>query len=288
MNHAMQLSREEYIEQAYFFRNLRERLAENRPVQEILQSIDQEILSTTRLPLAIQFLAAEVKHTGLLSSGFSRLTHYFAPFQAFVVAGTESETGKFSIETALLVLEREAHYRAQELTRPGLFVYQFEVLTRNRLGYDGLQSMATDPVYDADWKTFLQDLQSQVGIIDLSDLIYLRSELYVQEQRRTNPDYEPPLPPLFGEKEGKIAKANRQRDPLYFFAALQRQLNYPEVPRAKRREDEGYRFETMQAKIREMEGRIRLLEAELRGRFEDLKELGKPQLLDDEPEIDIS
>ncbi len=284
----MPLSREEYIEQAYFFRNLRERLAENRPIQEILQSIDQEILSTTRLPLAIQFLAAEVKHSGLLSSGFDRLTHYFAPFQAFVVRGTESETGKFSIETALLGLEREAQYRAQEPTRSGLFVYQFEVLTRNRLGYEGLRAMAADPLFDDDWKAFLNDLYSQVGIIDLSDLIYLRSELYVQEQRRNDPDYQPPLPPLFGEKEGKIAKANRQRDPLYFFAALQRQLNYPEVPRPKVREDASYRIETLQAKIRELEGRIRLVEAELRGRFEDLKELGKPQLLDEEPEIDIS
>jgi len=288
MSNLKTLDREEYIEQAYFFRNLRERIADNHPAQEILQSVDQEILSTTRLPMAIQFLAAELKHTGLLSSGFARLTHYFAPFQGFIVRGTESETGRFSIETALLVLEREALYRSQQVSPAGLFVYQFEVLSRNRLGYDGLISMAADPFFDDDWRNFLTDLHSQVGIIDLSDLIYLRSHLYVQEQRRQDPDYEPPLPPLFGEKEGKIAKANRQRDPLYFFAALQRQLNYPEVPRPKQRDDAGYRLETMQAKVRELEARIRLLEAELRGRFEDLKELGKPQLLDDEPEIEIS
>ncbi len=287
MSKTKPLDREEYIEQAYFFRNLRKRLAENRPVQEVLQSIDQEILSTTRLPMAVQFLAAEVKHSGLLSSGFTRLTHYSAPFQAFVIQGTENEKGKFSIETGLLVLEREALYRSQQVSQAGLFVYQFEVISRNRLGYDGLVSMAADPLFDDSWRTFLGDLQAQVGLIDLSDLIYLRSELYVQEQRRKEPDYEPPLPPLFGEKEGKIAKANRQRDPLYFFAALQRQLNYPEVPRP-RREETGFRMETLQTKIRELEGRIRLLEAELRGRFEDLKDLGKPQLLDDEPELDIS
>ncbi len=288
MSNTKLLDREEYIEQAYFFRNLRARMAENHPAQEVLQTVDQEILSTTRLPMAIQFLAAELKHSGLLSSGFSRLTHYFAPYQAFVVRGTETETGRFGIETALLVLEREAEYRSQQVTPAGLFVYQFEVISRNRLGYDGLISMADDPVYDNDWKAFLTDLHSQVGIIDLSDLIYLRSQLYVHEQRRQDPDYEPPLPPLFGEKEGKIAKANRQRDPLYFFAALQRQLNYPEVPRPRPREDSVRRLEAMQAKIREMEGRIRLMEAELRGRFEDLKDLGKPELLDDEPEIDIS
>ena len=43
------------------------------------------------------------------------------------------------------------------------------------------------------------------------------------------PEWEPPHEPLFGEKEGKIAKASRGRDPLYLFAALQRQLGYPEV-----------------------------------------------------------
>ena len=289
MSQSRSLDREEYIEQAYFFRNLRERIAENRPAQEVLASIDQEILSTTRLPLAIQFLATDLKHTGLLSSGFSRLTHYFAPFQAFVICGTEHETGKFSIETALLVLEREAMYRAEQVSRPGLFVYQFEVLCRNRLGYDeGMASMAADPFYDDDWRAFIENLPSQIGLIDLSDLIYLRSELYLQEQCRMDPDYESPLPPLFGEKEGKIAKANRQRDPLYFFAALQRQLNYPEVPRYKRSEDTGVRIEGLHAKIRELEGRLRLLDAEHRGRFEDPKELGRPQLLDHAPELDIT
>ena len=45
------LDREEYIEQAYFFRVLRERLATNMPTQDVLSRIDEEILSTTRLPV---------------------------------------------------------------------------------------------------------------------------------------------------------------------------------------------------------------------------------------------
>ena len=53
------LDREEYIEQAYFFRVLRERLESGQPTQDVLERIDQEILSITRLPYAIQFLAAE-------------------------------------------------------------------------------------------------------------------------------------------------------------------------------------------------------------------------------------
>src|SRR5436305_7523609 len=106
------LDREEYIEQAYFFRILRERVMENMAIQDVLTHIHEEILSTTRLPLAIQFLATEIKHTGLLSSGFARLAHYFTAFQAFTMQQTEEEKKRFSIDVALLILEREALYRA--------------------------------------------------------------------------------------------------------------------------------------------------------------------------------
>src|SRR3954451_11952261 len=122
------LDREEYVEQVYFFNALRERIATNMAAQEILERVHEEILSTTRLPMAIQFLATELKHSGLLSSGFARLSHYFTPFQAFVLAGTEDETRRFNIDMALLVLEREAEYRAGTPTLAGLFVYQFETL----------------------------------------------------------------------------------------------------------------------------------------------------------------
>src|SRR6201993_2703655 len=93
------LDREEYIEQAYLFRVMRERLAENVAAQQVLEQIDQEILSPTRLPYAIQFLATELKHSGLLSSGFARLPHYFPPFQAFVIRQTEEGAQRISIET---------------------------------------------------------------------------------------------------------------------------------------------------------------------------------------------
>ncbi len=148
------LEREEYIEQAYLFRVLRERMAvEGLAMQDVLVQVGEEILATTRLPYAVQFLTAEVKHTGLLSSGFARLAHYFAPFQAFVVRCTEEEKLRFATETALLVLQREAEYRAGNPTPSGLFVYQFEVLCRNRLGYaDGLTGMIGDPIYPADWR----------------------------------------------------------------------------------------------------------------------------------------
>jgi hypothetical protein len=278
------LDREEYIEQAYFFRVLRERLTGEDATQVVLEHIHEEILSTTRLPMAIQFLATELKHTGLLSSGFARLAHYFTPFQGFVVQGSEQENRRFSFDTALLVLEREAEYRAERPTPQGLFVYQFEVLCRNRLGYEeGLRSMAGDPFYPAEWREYLDWVRRQAGTVDFADLLYLRSEALVRDQRRRDAGYTPPLPVLLGEKEGKIAKANRNKDPLFLFAALQRQLNYPEVPRGRSAVQTGARVDALEVKVRDLETRLKLLEAEVRGQV-DLTHFGKPELLTDLPE----
>jgi hypothetical protein len=282
------LEREEYIEQAYFFRVFRERVAANMATQEILGHIHEEILSTTRLPLAIQFLGTELKHAGLLSSGFARLPHYFTPFQGYVIEQTEQEAKRFGLETALLILEREAQYRAGEPTAAGLFVYQFESLSRNRLGYDrGLTMMREDPFYAAPWRDYLDMVKAQVGIIDFADLIYVRSQFYVMDQRRQRPDYQPPVEPLFGEKEGKIAKANLGRDPLYLFAALQRQLGYPEVPKQRTVEDFTSKLEAMKAKIRELEMRLKLVELEQRGQVDLAPFLKNPELLLKPPEEDV-
>jgi hypothetical protein len=278
------LDREEYIEQVYFFRMFRERLATVASTQEILDHVHQEILAITRLPLAIQFLATELKHSGYLSSGFARLAHYFTPFQAFVIQQAEEEGRRFNMETALLILEREAGYRSGELSPAGLFVYQFEALSRNRLGYDkGLTAMRADPFYTKEWRDFLEMVRKQVGIVDFADLIYLRSEFYVQDQKRQVPSYEPPLAPLFGEKEGKIARANRGRDPLYLFAALQRQLGYPEVPRPRSRDDLSVKLEALQAKLREFEARLKLVEGEVKGHVDLTPYMQKPENL---PKLD--
>ncbi len=281
------LDREEYIEQAYFFRVLRERMVSQFATQEILDRVHEEILATTRLPLAIQFLATELKHTGLLSSGFARLAHYFTPFQAFVIRQSEEGRQRLSAETAFLILEREATYRADKPTTQGLFVYQFEAISRNRLGYDdGLECMAADSFYDWPWREYLDMVRRKVGAVDFPELIYVRSALYVSEQRRNDPDYEPPVTPLFGEKEGKIARASIGRDPLYLFAALQRQLGYPEVPRPKPKDDLNAKLDAMQVRFRVLEARIKLVEGELRGQL-DISQLGQPELLKDAPEEEI-
>ena len=85
------LDREEYVEQEYFFRVYRERLLESVPSQEILQTIHEELLATTRLPMAIDFLRAEILHHGRISGAMARLAHYFAPFQAFVIRCSEED-----------------------------------------------------------------------------------------------------------------------------------------------------------------------------------------------------
>ncbi len=72
----MILDREEYVEQVYFYRALRERLLTNQSAQDILERVHEEILATTRLVYAIQFLATELKHSGLLASGFARLPQH--------------------------------------------------------------------------------------------------------------------------------------------------------------------------------------------------------------------
>lgn len=284
MSTATVLEREEYVEQAYLFRTVRERLGDNQAAQDIFHRVGEELLSSTRLPYAVQFVASELKHTGLVANGFAKLPHYFTAFQAFVVKQAEDAKSRFPMPTAFLVLEREAAYRAEKPTKPGLFVYQFETISRNRLGYlDGLEAMTLDPFYDADWKAYFDTLRKNVGEIDFCDLVYLRSELYANEERRKNATFVPPLPTIFGEKEGKIAKASRNRDPLYLFAALQRQLGYPEVPRYKIRDEASTKLEIIQTKLRELEMRIKLAEGELRGNI-DLSQFGKPDLLKDDEE----
>lgn len=281
MGNAAILDREEYVEQAYFFRIFRERIAENVPAQDILERVHEEVLTSTRLPYAIQFLGTEMKHTGELASGFAKLPHYFTPYQAFVIRHAEQQGSRFPMTTALLVLEREAAYKSESPTKPGLFVYQFEAISRNRLGYvDGLTAMAADPHYDSIWKVYIETVRRQVGVFDFADLVFVRSELYVKEQRLRDPRYEPSLPPIFGEKEGKIARASRGRDPLYLFAALQRQLGYPVVPKYAQKDDLASKFEAIQKTLKDLETRLRLAESELRGTI-DLSQFGKPDILND-------
>lgn len=256
------LDREEYIEQAYFFNAFRERVLDGLPAQDVLSRVGEEILSTTKLPLAISFLATEIKVLGLMAPAMARLGHYFTAFQAHVIDQAEHDASRFPMDQALLILEREAKYKAEGPNPAGLFVYQFETLSRNRLGYGkGLDAIAADPAYSEDWRDYILQLRSRLGDVDFADLIYVRSSYLVTEQRRTRPDYVAKYPALFGEKEGKIARANRGRDPLYLFSALQRQLGYPEVPRPRRPVEAEARLALLEQRVTLLENRLKATEA---------------------------
>src|SRR3972149_1098043 len=162
------LGREEYVEQAHFFRSLAERLRENVPTQEVLSTVREEVLATTKLPMAIDFLLAELRHAGILGSAMARLGEYFTPFQAFVIQEWEGERRRSDLRGGLEILRREAEYRAEAPTRQGIFLYQFEALCRNRLGYDrGLEAVALDPAFDDVWGDWIRKVRRPIGMGDL-------------------------------------------------------------------------------------------------------------------------
>jgi len=265
------LDREEFIEQAHLFRSFGERIVAGIAAQEALVAIGQEVLATSKLPMALDYLAGELKLVGTLSTAMARLPHYFTAFQTFVIATAEEEGGRFDMRTALAMLEREATYRAEGATPQGLFLYRFECLSRNRLDYArGLAAIAADDVFDAAWKAWIQTVSRQVGLIDLADLVYVRSpEFWRVEQRDAaaagRPAPEPDRVILFGEKEGRIARANRGKDPMFFFAALQRQLGYPAVPRVNPVAPAAESPALLARRLERLEMRVKLLEEESRG-----------------------
>ena len=258
----MLLKREEYVEQTFFFRTFRERLDDGYSTQEILYGMKNELLSATNLPIAIGVLLSEIKLSGKMSVAMQRILHYFTPFQTFVVKEAEKEEGRFDFRIALQILEREAKYRSETPTPQGAFFYQFETLSRNRLGYDhGLEAIANDPIFDENWKHWINVvLRRQVGIIDIAKLIYVRSEFYQLQEG------EDPQPVLFGEREGRIAKASLGRDPLFLFSALSRHLGYPSVPRIQHVEDrEDPALIELRRKFELLENKLQLLQEELKG-----------------------
>ena len=275
------LAREEYIEQAYFFNAFRDRVLDGMPSQDVLARISEELLASTRLPMAVSYMATDARASGLVSPAMAKLGHYFAPFQTFVVRRAEEETGRFTMDQALLILEREAEFRADGPAPAGLFVYQFESIARNRLGYaPGLEAMALDPFYDEGWRDYILTIRYRLGDVDFADLIFVRSAYFVSERRKQlqDPDYQPKYPTLFGEKEGKIARANRGRDPMYLFSALQRQLGYPEVPRLKRPDELDARIVLLEQRIQQLELRIKSVEAGPSGADVDLSQFAvKPE-----------
>ncbi len=267
------LGREEYIEQAQFFATMSGRLADNSPTQEILRATREEALATTKLPMAIDFLLAELRHAGVLAGAMARLPHYFTAFQTYIVAEGENERGSFDFRLGLDILRLEAKYRADAPTRQGLFLYQFEVLCRNRLGYDrGLAAIAADPGFDPPWRAWIEALRRKIGMVDIADLIYVHSEHYRQRNRGD----EMSQVILFGDREGRIALANRRKDPLLLFSSLHRQLDYPSPPRPMAQRDDEDLLPSLSRRIEYLEKRLKIVEDEQRGGFDLSKFYQKP------------
>ncbi|MDA7885798.1 hypothetical protein N9B10_02835 [Pirellulales bacterium] len=272
------LAREEYIEQSYLFRTLGERMLDGVATQDALKSLGHEILATTKLPLAIDYLVSDLKLTGTIAPAMHQLSHYFTTFQTFVMTEAEDEEGRFDLRTALTILEREARYLAEDGTPEGLFFYRFECLSRNRLDYmRGLAATAADDIFHAEWKDWIKMVSRQFGLVDLADLIYIRSKEIARRQEKkkyvhgsiTTKDDEHVVAEhpavLFGEKEGRIAWANRGKDPLYLFSALQRQLGYPTVPKPNRPQPQTESPVILARRIDRLELRVKLLEEETKG-----------------------
>lgn len=273
------LDREEYIEQAYFFRIYRERLDDQIASQDILSSIQDEVLATTKLPIAIEVLRGEMLHSGRLSSGMAHLGHYFTQFQTFIMSKADDDTSGFDQRQALLVLEREADYRSQQPSAAGLFIYEFECIARNRLGYDkGLTAITADPLFNDTWRDWIAKIKVQLGSTEFAALVYARSQHAVTERVRRGRavSAEAEARVLFGEQEGRIAKANLGKDPLYMFSALQRQLGYPAVPRPIVKQLGPIIHPALEQRLQRIEQRMQLMEAEIKGDFDLSKFYKKP------------
>lgn len=266
------LDREEYVEQAYAFRTLRERIEEREPLQRVLAELKEESLATTKFPMALDYLLTELRHTGVLAAGMKRIAHYFTPFQAYLIEESENERGRFDMRLALEILRFDAQMRADDASSTAVFLYCFECLCRNRLSYDkGIGAMASDPWHSPEWQKWIAEVRLNLGLLDLADMIFVRSRHYLTRKRLS--EDEAPQPVLFTEKEGRIALANRKKEPLYLFAALQRHLGYPTVPRNLPRIDDASSLMGLQAKLSQLETRVKMMEEEQRAGAVDLEKL---------------
>jgi len=271
------LDREEYIEQAYVFNGLNNRLDESDPVQVVLKHLRDEVLSTTKLPMALDFLLAELTHVGTMGTAMKKIAHYFEPFQTFLIDNAEDDSGRFDMRRALMILEYESKFRADSSDPASMFFFQFETICQNHLDYDyGLQAIAQDSSYDQAWREWILDARRRLGMVGLADLIYVSSQHYLERQKaiaeNDGGDVELPSVVLFGEKEGRIALANRTKEPQYLFSALQRQLNYPAIPKPQPKDPLNESLPKLIKQMERMEMRMKLLEDEQREKGIDLKQ----------------
>ena len=264
MHESKILESEEYVEQAYLFETLSKRMSGNEPIQELLGHVKEEILATTKLPLALDFMLTELNQVGSITSAMQRIPHYFTAFQTYLVQEAEREDGRFDILTAFTIMQKEAELRSRNPDSITIFFFQFETLCRHRLRYDyGMSAMALDPIYDKVWSDWIKRSRKKIESVGVADLVYGHSQSYVDEQKRRGEDDLPECV-LFGAKEGKIALANRKKEPLFLFSSLQRQLGYPQVPKRAAREESVELLPRLIRQLERLEVRMKLVEEEQR------------------------
>ena len=114
-------------------------------------------------------------------------------------------------------------------------------------------------------------MRRKIGTVTLADLVFIHSEHYaIQQTRQGLETFEVAQPILFGDREGKIALANRRKEEIYFFSALQRQLKYPPAPRVKKVQTAAEIVPRIQRQFDRLEVRVKLLEDEQREKGIDL------------------
>ena len=87
-------------------------------------------------------------------------------------------------------------------------------------------------------------------------------------------------PMLFGQKEGRIAMANRRKDPLLLFAALHRQLGYPAIPKLDPIDRSPEILPALMRQIERLETRLKLVEEEQSGGIDLTKFYSGPKPTD--------
>jgi hypothetical protein len=121
-------------------------------------------------------------------------------------------------------------------------------------------------MFDATWRNWILTVRRQIGLVDTADLIFVRSAHYYSRRGIDSGELQDDLKrPLFGEQEGKIAWATRRKDPLLLFAALQRQLGYPNVPRPVPADETPQLIPQLVRRMERVETRLKLLEEEQKG-----------------------
>ena len=258
------LEREEYIEQAYFFHAFRERLIDGLPSQDILSRIGEELLSTTRLPLAVSFLSTDIKGSGVMAPAMARIGHYFTPFQTHVVDQAEQDAQPLRDGASPTGPGAGGEVQGGEPIPAGAvrLPVRGPVAQPARL-YEGPGGDGGRPLLHRGLAGLHPDAPQPARRRRLRrpDLRALR--VFRERAKQLNPEFIPKFPTLFGEKEGKIARANRGRDPMYLFSALQRQLGYPEVPRPRRPDELEARVLLLEQKIAQLENRLKAAESDL-------------------------